>query len=45
MSNYAAHGTPMAVLVDEAGNVASPLAVGAVEVMNLARSKVGSSTN
>src|SRR5205814_8223596 len=37
MSDYAAHGTPMAVLVDEAGNIASPLAVGAVEVMNLAR--------
>ena len=42
MSAYGAHGTPMAVLVDGEGNVASNLAVGAVEVMNLARSKVGS---
>jgi peroxiredoxin len=38
MSAYGAHGTPMALLVDDDGNVASPLAVGAVEVMNLARS-------
>jgi peroxiredoxin len=38
MSDYGAHGTPMAVLVDGDGKVASPLAVGAVEVMNLARS-------
>jgi hypothetical protein len=43
MSAYGAHGTPMAVLVDDEGNIASSLAVGAVEVMNLARSKVGSS--
>jgi peroxiredoxin len=42
MAAYGAHGTPMAVLVDDEGNVASSLAVGAVEVMNLARSKVGS---
>jgi peroxiredoxin len=38
MSAYGAHGTPMAVLVDDEGNVASPLAVGAVEVMSMARS-------
>jgi peroxiredoxin len=38
MSAYSAHGTPMAVLVDDDGNVASNLAVGAVEVMSLARS-------
>jgi hypothetical protein len=31
----------MALLVDGEGNVASNLAVGAVEVMNLARSEVG----
>jgi len=37
MAAYGAHGTPMAVLVDEEGNVASRLAVGAVEVMSLAR--------
>jgi peroxiredoxin len=42
MSAYGAHGTPMGVLVDDEGNVASALAVGAVEVMNLARSEVGS---
>jgi peroxiredoxin len=42
MSAYGAHGTPMALLVDDDGNVASNLAVGAVEVMNLARSEVGS---
>jgi peroxiredoxin len=41
MSAYGAHGTPMALLVDGEGNVASNLAVGAVEVMNLARSEVG----
>jgi peroxiredoxin len=38
MAAYGAHGTPMAVLIDDDGNVASPLAVGAVEVMSLARS-------
>jgi thiol-disulfide isomerase/thioredoxin len=35
MANYGANGTPMAVLIDSAGLVASPLAAGRGEVMSL----------
>jgi hypothetical protein len=38
MSTYGANGTPMAVLVDADGLIASELAVGANAVMALARS-------
>jgi hypothetical protein len=37
---YGANGTPMAVLVDEEGKIASKVAVGAQEVFELARGEV-----
>lgn len=39
MRAYGASGTPMAVLVDASGRIASPLAVGSREVMALARAR------
>ena len=37
--SFGANGTPMAVLIDAKGNIASPLATGAQEVLALARSR------
>ena len=39
MRDFGASGTPMAVLVDASGRIASPLAAGAREVMALARTR------
>lgn len=39
MRRFGASGTPMAVLVDSSGRIASPLAVGAPQVMALARAR------
>lgn len=39
MRAFGASGTPMAVLVDASGRIASHLAVGAQEVMALARAR------
>jgi len=43
MRAFGASGTPMAVLVDASGRIASPLAAGAQEVMALARARYNES--
>ena len=39
MSAFGANGTPMAVLIDARGRIASPIAAGAQQVFDLANSR------